>query len=80
MRFLKQQSLSLPQFIHAIDLSSTSFAVNGVFYEQIFGNPMGSPLSPILADLVMDDLKSCCLQFLKKVATLKFEPILLENF
>ncbi|GAB1861615.1 hypothetical protein CAJAP_02694 [Camponotus japonicus] len=48
---------SLSQFLYAIEtvLDSTSFSFNGQFYEQIFGSPMGSPLSPILADIVMDD-------------------------
>ncbi|XP_071653548.1 uncharacterized protein [Temnothorax longispinosus] len=58
--------LSLPQFLSAVDLilSSTSFSFNGQIYEQIFGSPMGSPLSPILADMVMEDLETKCLQML----------------
>ncbi|XP_072745804.1 uncharacterized protein [Anoplolepis gracilipes] len=53
-------SLCLSQFIHVVELilDSTSFSFNGQFYEQIFGSPMGSSLSPILADIVMDDLES----------------------
>jgi len=56
--------MNLPQFLHAIDtvMSSTSFTFNGKFYEQIYGSPMGSPLSPILADIVMDDLENTCLR------------------
>ncbi|XP_071578891.1 uncharacterized protein [Temnothorax nylanderi] len=56
--------MNLDQFLHAVKLvlGSTSFSFNGEFYEQIFGSPMGSPLSPILADMVMDDLESCCLR------------------
>ncbi|EFN65030.1 hypothetical protein EAG_06186, partial [Camponotus floridanus] len=38
--------------------------INGRFYEQIFGTSMGSPLSPILANMVMDDLESQCLNSL----------------
>ncbi|XP_071582050.1 uncharacterized protein [Temnothorax nylanderi] len=55
--------LSLPQFLHAIELvlRSTSFSFNGNTYEQIFGSPMGSPLSPVLADIVMKDLETHCL-------------------
>ena len=30
---------------------------NNKFYKQIFGIPMGSPLSPILADIVMQDFE-----------------------
>ncbi|XP_011861707.1 PREDICTED: uncharacterized protein LOC105558566, partial [Vollenhovia emeryi] len=58
---------NLQQFLYAIELvlSSTSFSFNGQFYEQIFGSPMGSPLSPILADLVMDDLETFCLEQLE---------------
>ncbi|XP_024872108.1 uncharacterized protein LOC112454769 [Temnothorax curvispinosus] len=61
-----ETKLSLPQFLSAVDLilSSTSFSFNGQIYEQIFGSPMGSPLSPILADMVMEDLETKCLQML----------------
>jgi len=54
---------TLTQLKNAIDLvlSSTGFVFNGVYYEQVFGSPMGSPLSPILADIVMDDLETHCL-------------------
>jgi len=38
-------------------LSSTYFTFNNKIYKQIFGTPMGSPLSPIIADLVMRDLE-----------------------
>jgi len=60
----KSTKFNLPQFLHAIDivLSSTSFCFNGVFYDQIFGSPMGSPLSPVLADLVLEDLEVDCLK------------------
>ena len=42
---------SLDQFIHALEfvIDSTSFKFDDVYYEQIFGMPMGSPLSPILS-------------------------------
>ncbi|XP_024890071.1 uncharacterized protein LOC112466277, partial [Temnothorax curvispinosus] len=58
--------LSLSQFLHVIELilHSTSFCFDGQFYEQIYGSPMGSPLSPILADMVMEDLETHCLSLL----------------
>jgi hypothetical protein len=58
--------MSLQQFLHALTvvLDLTSFSFNGIYYEQIFGCSMGSPLSPILADMVMDDLETHCLNLL----------------
>jgi len=38
-------------------LNSTFFTFNGTCYKQIFGMPMGSPLSPVIADLVLQDLE-----------------------
>ena len=32
---------------------------------QIFGTPMGSPISPLFADIVIDDLENDCLRILK---------------
>jgi len=60
----KTTKMSISQMLNAIELvlSSTSFKFNGKYYEQIYGSPMGSPLSPILADIVMEDLEVNCLQ------------------
>ena len=38
-------------------LDSTDFNFNGTTYFQKRGLPMGSPFSPVLADIVMDDLE-----------------------
>jgi len=48
------------EFINAIRLvlESTFFVFDGTFYKQIFGTPMGSPLSPIIADLVLRDIET----------------------
>jgi len=53
-------------FMAAIDfvLSSTFFTFNNKIYKQIFGTPMGSSLSPIVADLVMRDLEEYVLNLL----------------
>src|SRR5436190_15508000 len=47
------------EFITALRLvlNSTFFKFNGKIYKQLFGTPMGSPLSPILADLTLCDLE-----------------------
>ncbi|XP_046424414.1 uncharacterized protein LOC124181677 [Neodiprion fabricii] len=37
------------------------FKFNHNIYAQTYGLPMGSPLSPILSDLVLDDLEQYCL-------------------
>jgi len=61
----KTIKMSLPQLLNVIDLvlSSASFKFNGKYYEQIYyDSSMSSPLSPILTDVVMDDLEIKCLQ------------------
>jgi len=60
----KTTKFGLPELLQAIDLvlSSTSFLFNGKYYKQIFGSPMGSPLSLILADVVMEDFETQSLQ------------------
>jgi len=52
-------NIPLDEFLKAIRLilGSTFFRFNGQVYKQTFGSPMGSPLSPLIADIVMQDLK-----------------------
>jgi len=52
------------EFINAIKLvlESTFFSFNKTVYKQIFGTPMGSPLSPIIADLVLRDIETKALK------------------
>ena len=47
-------------FLNAVEfiLNSTFFKFNNEFYNQVFGTPMGSSISPIIAEIVMVDLKS----------------------
>lgn len=54
----KKEFLSALRFV----LSSTFFSFNNATYKQTFGTPMGSPLSPIIADIVMCDLEEYCLR------------------
>lgn len=59
------------EIIKAVEIimHNTSFSFDNKYYQQIFGLPMGSPLAPICADLVMQKLESCCLK------KLDFKPI-----
>ncbi|XP_018313144.1 uncharacterized protein [Mycetomoellerius zeteki] len=55
-RFIsKDCSLPEEEFIKAVQfvLDSTFFVFDSVIYKQNYGTPMGSPLSPVIADLVM---------------------------
>ena len=54
--------VQLVQFL----FDNTFFQFNDKIYKQIFGSPMGSPISPIFADLVMEDLEVHCLKELKE--------------
>ncbi|XP_072759915.1 uncharacterized protein [Anoplolepis gracilipes] len=47
-----------------IVLNSTFFMFNNNFYRQIYGTPMGSPLSPIIADIVIQDIENKALSIL----------------
>lgn len=48
-------------------LNSIYFVFNGIFYQQTFGTPMGSP-SPIITDIVLQDLET------KALKRLSFSP------
>jgi len=59
--FIEKHSI-LPkiEFFNAIKLvlHSTFFTFNNKYYKQTYGAPMGSPLFPIVADLVLQKLES----------------------
>jgi len=63
------KSTNIPwlEFVNAIKkiLDSTFFMFNNKIYKQKFGTPMGSPVSSINADIIMDDLETVALNNLK---------------
>ena len=42
-------------------LSSTTFYYNGTVYQQIFGTAMGSPVSVVVANIVMEHIEDLAL-------------------
>ena len=59
-------NISKNEFIIAVRfiLNSTFFTFNNRTYRQVFGTPMGSPLSPIIIDIVMQDIEEIALKIL----------------
>ena len=52
-------SLTVPELMEALDicLQSSFFVYNNFIYKQIFGCPMDSPLSAIIANMVMEEIE-----------------------
>ncbi|XP_071637612.1 uncharacterized protein [Temnothorax longispinosus] len=73
----KLTDIPLDEFTIAIRLilNSTYFSFNNKVYKQIFGSPMGSPLSPIAADMVMCDLEQVAISQLKYVPQFYFRYV-----
>ena len=59
----KECSLPKNEFLGAIRfvLDSTFFSFDNKLYKQSFGTPMSSPLSPVIADLIMRKLETVSL-------------------
>ena len=62
-------NISCTEFFDVIKfiLNNNYFQFNNKFYSQIFGSAMGNPISPILSDVVMEDLETKKLGVYKKV-------------
>lgn len=72
----KQRSLSKEKFLEGLMLllDNCYFSYENNFYKQIFGSPMGSPISPVLANMVMELLET---EVLKK---LKVDPVFYTRY
>ena len=51
-------SLPVEDIIHLLSfcLETTQFAYNSTYYQQIFGTAMGSVVSAVFANMVMEDM------------------------
>ena len=62
LQYIKVKShtkLDKKELLKGLDfiMNSTKFIFNVKFYKQKFGIPIGSVISPILAEIVMEDLE-----------------------
>ena len=69
MKVKSHTKLNEKEFLKGLDfiMNSTKFKFNGKFYKQKFGTPMGSVISPILAEIVMEDLEKTVFERLEFV-------------
>ena len=70
--------LNKKEFLKGLDfiMNSTEFKFNGKFYKQKFGTPTGSVfLSPMLAEIVMEDLKKTVFERLEFVVPFYFRCV-----
>ena len=72
----QKSTIPLDEILLACDLimDNTFFQFNNKFYKQLFGTPMGSPISGLFADIVMDDLETNCL------SQLSFQPTFFHRY
>ena len=56
-------------------MNSTKFKFNGKFYKQMFGTSIGSVISPMLAEIVMEDLEKTVFERLEFVVPFYFRYV-----
>ena len=56
-------------------MNSTKFKFNGKFYKRKFGTPIGSVISPMLAEIVMEDLEKTVFERLEFVVPFYFRCV-----
>jgi len=60
----QRTGLSTSDLIKGLEicLNSTNFMFRGKHYKQVFGTAMGSPVSSVVANLVMEDIETWALE------------------
>ena len=60
-------NINCSEYLHVIKyiLNNNFFQFNEKFYRQTFGSAIGNPISPILSDIVLEDLESYCISKLQ---------------
>ena len=55
----QRTSLLVDDIIHLLSFSlkTTQFAYNGTHYQQVFGTAMGSPVSAVITNILMEDVE-----------------------
>ena len=72
-----RSQLNLDQLIQLLEycLTSTYFVYGGEFYQQVHGAAMGSPVSPIVANLYMEHFESIALSTAPRLLSLWFRYV-----
>ena len=60
----QRTQMSIPQIVTLLEfcLTNTYFLFQGKYYEQVHGAAMGSPISPLIANLFMEEFEAKALQ------------------
>ena len=79
-RWIKVEShtkLDKKEFLEGLDfiMNSSKFKFNSKFYKQEFGTPIGSVISPMLAEIVMEDLEKTVFERLEFVVPFYFRYV-----
>ena len=69
-------SLPVEDIIHLLSFcfKTTQFTYHGTYYQQVFGTAMGSPVSAIIANMIMEDVEQ------RALATLPVKPFFWKRY
>ena len=72
----QRTSMSIPQITSLLEfcLTNTYFFFEGKYYEQVQGDAIGSPISPLIANIFMEEFE------VKALSSIPHPPFLLQRF